>query len=148
MRFYPDFMPPFEHEPTTDRFEIRNIDGSKGQGAVALVEFQPGDIVFRFSGFFTNEITQFTLQYQPGIHIHDPYFMGKVLHSCDPNMWCDMPTRTFIATRRILPGECITMDYEQTEDVLFRAFECGCGAPNCRGLIQGRLVSTAMRVAS
>lgn len=149
MRFYPDFMPPFEYEPTGDRFAIQAVDGGRGQGVVALVPFQPGDIVFRFTGFFSSEITQFSLQYAPGLHLHDPFFMGKVLHSCSPNTWCDMATRTYTAVRAIAPGECVTMDYEQTEDVLYRAFHCGCGAPNCRGLIQGRLVTPeTVRAAS
>lgn len=149
MRFYPDFMPPFEYEPTSDRFAIQAVDGGRGQGVVALVPFQPGDIVFRFTGFFSSEITQFSLQYVPGLHLHDPFFMGKVLHSCSPNTWCDMTTRTYTAVRAIAPGECVTMDYEQTEDVLYRAFHCSCGAPNCRDLIQGRLVTPeAIRVAS
>jgi hypothetical protein len=66
--------------------------------------------------------------------------MGKVLHSSEPNMSCDMSTRTFTAIEPIAAGACITMDYEQTEDILFRAFQCACGAPTCRGLIAGRVM--------
>jgi hypothetical protein len=32
----------------------------------------------------------------------------------------------------------LTMDYAQTEDVLYRQFPCSCGAENCRGWITGR----------
>lgn len=139
-RFYPDTVPPFAYEPTGERFEVRTIDDRNGQGAVALVPFEPGEIVFRFTGFATSEITQFTLQYSKDLHLHDPFFMGKVLHSCEPNMSCDMVTRTFTALRRIEAGECITMDYEQTEDILFKPFDCACGAPACRHHIAGRLL--------
>lgn len=138
MRFYPEALPPFEHEPTTDRFEIRQISEDSGQGIVALVDFEPGDVVFRFTGFVLAEQTLFTLQAQPGLFVHDPFFMGKTLHSCDPNCDVDMATRTFTARRTIRAGDIVTMDYEQTEDVLWRPFMCGCGAADCRGWIRGR----------
>lgn len=140
MRFYPDSFPQFDYEPTTDRFAIQRIGDSVGEGIVSLVHFNPGDIVFRFTGFLLNEMTLFTLQYGSSLHIHDPYFMGKTLHSCDPNLSCDMSKREFTAVREINPGDLLTMDYEQTEDALFRGFECGCGSSSCRGLILGRLV--------
>ncbi|NJL93987.1 MAG: hypothetical protein HC915_09775 [Anaerolineae bacterium] len=83
-RFYPDFVPPFPNEPTQERFAIRQIGDSEGQGVVALVNFEPGDVVFGFTGFFSSEITLFSLQVTPGLYLHDPFFMGKVLHACDP----------------------------------------------------------------
>lgn len=146
MRFYPDSVPPYAYEPTSENFEIRQFDDGKGQGVVALRAFEPGEIVFRFTGFLVNEITQFSLQLGENMHIHDPFFMGKVLHSCDPNMVCDMKTRTYTAVRAIQPGECVTMDYASTEDFLFRSFQCSCGAPNCRGYVTGRLEREPMLV--
>lgn len=38
---------------------------------------------------------------------------------------------------KIVPGEYLTMDYETTEEELFREFTCCCGSDKCRGLIQG-----------
>lgn len=139
-RFYPDSYPPFAYEPTRDRFAIRPIGDTVGEGVVALVALQPGEIAFRFAGVLLNDITLFTLQYAPGLHLHDPYFMGKLLHACEPNLSCDMARREFTVIRPVAPGDLLTMDYEQTEDVLYRPFVCGCGAPTCRGLIQGRAV--------
>lgn len=138
-RFYPNCLPEFENEPTTDRFEIRYVDDGVGQGVVTLVPFEAGEIVFRFTGFLSTEITQFSLQIHESLHLHDPYFMGKVLHSCDPNTVCDMEKRTFTATKRIEAGAFVTMDYAQTEDYLFKSFPCSCGAANCRGYVTGRL---------
>jgi len=91
--------------------------------------------VSAFTGFMINEITQFSLTYREGIHVHDPYFMGKVLHACDPNTYCDMEQRIFFAVKDIKAGELVTMDYEQTEPVLFKTFNCRCGSPLCRGRI-------------
>lgn len=141
MRFYPDSLPPYEYEPTSENFAIRRFDNGTGEGVVALRAFEPGEVVFRFTGFIVNQITQFSLQISEGVHIHDPYFMGKILHSCEPNASCDMTTRTFTALKHIEAGECVTMDYGQTEDYLFKSFPCSCGSLNCRGVITGRLES-------
>ncbi len=137
-RFYPEFYPRFSYEPTREMFEIIQTD-EKGEGIISQASFRPGDIVFKFAGVLLSEITLYTLQMKPGSHLHDPFFMGKVLHSCDPNMSCDMDTQTFTAIKEIKPGDFLTMDYETTEDELFRAFECSCGAPNCKKLIKGKM---------
>jgi len=148
MRFYPESMPPFAYEPTSSTFEIRDLPAGVGQGLIALRDFEVGEVVFAFTGFFTSEITLFTLQVRPGLYLHDPFVMGKVLHCCDPNMYCDMEKRMFTAIKPIKAGECVTMDYEQTEDQLYRAFHCECGAESCRGYIAGRLMHPMAREAS
>ena len=145
-RFYPESVPPFPHEPTPETFAIRQIGDNVGEGIVALKAFETGQIVFRFTGFYMSEQTRFTLQVKPGLYLHDPFFMGKALHRCDPNCSVDMQKRTFTARRPIMPGEWITMNYEQTEDELFRSFVCVCGDAPCEGfdgnrLIQGRKAS-------
>ncbi len=106
----------------------------------ALVKFAYGDIVFRFAGSVVTRQTLFSLQIEPGKYLDDPLVMGKVLHSCEPNMRCDMKTLTFHAIRNISSGEFLTMDYESTEDELFQPFLCYCGSSQCRGLIKGRKV--------
>lgn len=146
-RFYPESVPPFPHEPSPSHFEIRAIGNEVGEGIVALKAFEAGQIVFGFTGFYLSQQTLFTLQVEPGLFIHDPFFMGKVLHRCDPNCSVDMKRCEFTARRPIMPGEWITMNYEQTEDELFRAFVCVCGAVPCEGfepnrLIQGRKVGS------
>ena len=138
LRFYPAELPSFPFEPTRDRFAIARVGDTVGEGVMTYCHFEPGDILFGFTGFFTSEITQFTLQVHDSLHLHDPYFMGKVLHSCGPNAICDMARRLFIAVETIEPGDFITMDYAQTEDYLFKTFDCQCDAPHCRGVIKGR----------
>ena len=137
LRYYLPLCPPFAHEPTRDRVEVVGSDG-KGEGLRSLVAIKQGEIVFRFYGQPVHEQTLYTLQRSPGHYISDPIVMGKVLHACDPNMACDMRTLTFSARRDIAAGDFLTMDYETTEDELFRAFNCACGASSCRGLIRGR----------
>jgi uncharacterized protein len=137
MRFYPSQLPHFNNEPTRSRFEIARVGDSVGEGVRTLVSHKAGDVIFEFTGFFSHEITLFSLQVEDGVHLHDPYFMGKILHCCDPNARVDMHARTFTAVRDILPGEFITMDYASTEEYLYRTFECSCGAVNCRGVVKG-----------
>lgn len=137
LRFYPDEFPTFEHEPTRDRFAIVPVGDSVGEGVRAQVSFARGELVFEFTGFFSRRVTLFSLQVEEGLHLHDPYFMGKVLHSCDPNTRVDMRARTFTAVRPIDAGEFITMDYASTEMELHRTFRCACGAAHCRGVIKG-----------
>ena len=135
-RFYPERIERFEYEPDRERFKIIHEE-IKGSGLITLVPFSKDDIVFRFAGDILPYQTLYTLQIKRGAYVHDPYFMGKVLHSCDPNMACDMSTLTFTALRDIMPDEYLTMDYESTEEELFREFSCRCGSINCRGLIRG-----------
>ncbi len=92
-RFYPELVPPFPHEPSPASFAIRPIANTVGEGVVALKAFEAGQIVFRFTGFYMSEQTLFTLQVEPGPYVHDPFFMGKVLHRCDPNCAVDMSKR-------------------------------------------------------
>jgi len=140
-RFYPDELPEFEHEPTKDNFSIEAAGGECGEGVMAKIAFDPEDIVFRFTGFYTENITLFSLEVKPLSYIHDPYFMGKVLHRCEPNCSVNMKRREFKAVKPIKAGDWITMDYEQTESKLFRPFYCVCGKPECesfeRKLITG-----------
>jgi hypothetical protein len=138
-RFYPDVMPYFANEPTRDLFDIVKVSDGVGVGVMTCQDFKTGDVLFSFTGFFSGEITQYTLQVSDGLHLHDPFFMGRVLHSCDPNSSCNMETRTFYALRDIKAGEFITMDYCETEDYLFKTFPCCCGADNCRGEVKGRM---------
>lgn len=138
-RFYAGICSPYAYEPTKDKFQIITT-GNMGEGIIALRDFKPGDIVFVFTGEVLSEQKLTTLQIKPGEYISDPIFMGKVLHACDPNMSCNMKKRTFTARKPIRAFDFLTMDYESTEDELFRSFHCCCGSPNCRGDIRGRKV--------
>ena len=137
-RYYSQVSPPFAYEPTRDRVKVITTHDGKGEGLQAVAGFRRGEIVFTFTGSVVSEQTLYTLQIEPGKYLSDPLVMGKVLHACDPNMDCDMRTLTFTARRDIAAGEMLTMDYETTEDELFRPFFCGCGAASCRGWIRGR----------
>lgn len=136
-RFYEGLCPAFEGEPLKSDIEIVSNE-VVGEGLRSKKSHNVGDLVFKFHGEKVEKINLYTLEHPDGYHIYDPIVMGKALHSCDPNMDCDMRAATFTARRPILPGDYLTMDYSQTESVLYRPFECSCGSDNCRGTIYGK----------
>jgi tyrocidine synthetase-3 len=142
-RYYRGLCPPYRHEPTRDRIAVVATDDC-GEGLISLVCVPQHAVVFSFFGAERSDQTLYTLQQQPGSYVEDPLVMGKVLHACAPNMVCDMTTRTFTALRPIYVGQYLTMDYDTTEDELFRPFDCQCGSDNCRGAVRGRLRRPAL----
>lgn len=134
---YPSSFPEFANQPNGDAIEVVFVNGEVQQGLRSIRGFLPGEIVFRFTGIVSPEPTQHSLRLADSLHIHDPWVMGKVLHSCDPNMRVDMATLTFFATKLIGSGELLTMDYASTEEYLFKCFVCQCGSNNCREFIRG-----------
>jgi hypothetical protein len=143
-RFYPDHFPVVPNEACWEDFQVLDVDGKRGQGVLVLRDFSQGSVLFRMNGTLTTEMTLHSLQMAPGLHLDDPYFAGKVLHSCEPNSWLDVETRIYFATRDIEAGELLTMDYDETEDILFRAFDCCCGAASCRGRVGGKLAKKVL----
>ena len=138
-RFYPNTITPFENEPTKQDFEFRNLGNSIGLAVFSKRQFQKGEVVFRFTGLITDTITQHSLQISADQHIHDPWFMGFVSHRCEPNCWVDMKRLEFIATSSINNADRITMNYNQTEHVLFRSFRCDCGETMCQNTDQKQI---------
>lgn len=135
MRLYPNSVPPFPDEPTTDILEVIKLP-VYGRCLIAKRAFNVGDIMFRFTGEITNKLSQLSLQVDDTRHIVDKYVVGYTAHSCNPNCFVDMEDLTFIAKKAIAVGDLLTMDYNQTEAVLYKAFKCACGAQNCRRTIK------------
>lgn len=135
MSFYPlTYTGPWIGMPTEADFEFVELPG-KGKCVASKRSFDPGELVFVFSGQAIPHVTLRSLRMTDALNLHDPFFMGYVAHSCEPNCHVDMERLSFTATRFITAGDLITMDYMQTETKLFRRFDCACGAPKCRGLI-------------
>jgi hypothetical protein len=98
----------------------------------------PGDVLDRFTGLIGADVSQHSLQVEPGRHISETRFIGFLSHGCDPNCRLDMARFELVALRGIASGDILTIDYAQTEDVLHAQFACGCGADACRRWIVGR----------
>ena len=109
-----------------------------GLGVRTLVGRRAGEVIHRFSGVIGPTILQHTLQVAPGRHIAGTRFIGYLSHSCEPNSRLDMEAFELRALRDVRADGLLTIDYAETEDVLYRQFACHCGAPGCRRWITGR----------
>lgn len=134
---YPYELKGDQDYPSEEDFTIKQ-HRKTGNGIYVKRDFKKGELVARSAGIMVPYVLQHTLQMTPDLHLYDPHFLGLLLHSCDPLVSLDMNKLEIWALKDIRKGEALTMDYAQTEDVLYRQFPCVCGAPNCRGWVTGR----------
>lgn len=135
---YPTELRVDDSLPNSDQFDVTSVNGEVGMGVKVKVRFERGTLVAKFTGQLSNKILQHTLQVSPQTHLHDPYFVGLLSHSCAPNCVLDMQRLEIWALSDLEPGDLITIDYAVTEDVLHRQFACSCGSSGCRKWITGR----------
>lgn len=109
-----------------------------GLGVRTLVGRLAGEVIHRFAGVIGPELRQHSLQVAAGRHISETQFIGYLSHSCDPNCRLDMESFGLVALRDVPGDDLLTIDYAATEDVLYRQFDCNCGADDCRRWITGR----------
>jgi hypothetical protein len=124
--------------PNSDHFAVSAVDGRVGRGIRANIHFERSTRVAKFAGILSNTVFQHSLQISPATHLHDPYFVGLLSHSCAPNCVLDMQRLEILALLDIEPGQLLTIDYAVTEDTLYRQFPCNCGSSHCRRWITGR----------
>ena len=139
MQIYPHTIDAPDEYPTRKDFFVSEAGEEKGFGLFTRRPFHKGEQMARFTGEVLNEVKLHTLQINPTQHLHDPYFVGYLLHSCSPNVLLNMETLTMWALKDITSGEALTMDYTSTEDILYRQFPCSCQTDNCRKWITGHI---------
>ena len=147
---YPKYFGDNPLFPQASEFRVITKDESTGYGVLALRDFEAGELLAVITGEVVPEILQHTLQINEGQHLLDQYFTGYLLHSCSPNISVDMQNMTVTALQKIPANSFLTMDYAQTEEVLFKQFPCSCGSETCRGWITGSLEmpATAIQIIS
>ena len=118
--------------------EVCDTDSEYGLGVRTLVARRKDEVIHHFTGVLTPELLQHSLQVSPGMHISETQIIGFLSHSCAPDCRLDMDRSELVALRDIRPGDLLTIDYAETEDVLYRQFACHCGAAGCRHWITGR----------
>ena len=120
-----------------------------GRGAFAPQWMGKGARLIRYTGPLLRyeQTTPQTLAVQIGPDLYLGESGGAddcVNHCCQPNAGlvicgdASVPsgmTVDLIALRDIQPGEEVFFDYSTTMDEDDFEFDCGCGAPNCRGRI-------------
>jgi hypothetical protein len=124
-----------------------------GMGIFASFLIEPREIVAVWGGkvYTQAEVHQLSLQIpeynshtvsvapgfyigsmSPGTELDDTDLFN---HSCQPNLGV-VGQITLIARQQIEAGEELTFDYDTTETAAV-PFHCRCGAPECRGVIDG-----------
>ena len=73
----------------------------------------------------------------------DPTAWAPMNHSCAPNT--GYRGLDVVALRAIAAGEELTLDYALMLNEHSASFTCQCGAPTCRGTVQGRPGTTIGR---
>jgi uncharacterized protein len=124
--------------PQKEDFVINKTSQHKGLGVLTNKSFKVGELVAKIAGPKVTEIQQHTLQINQDLHLHDTYFSGYFLHSCDPNINVDMQKLEVWAIKPIKKNTYLYMDYSETEDYLYKVFECTCQSSNCRKIIRGK----------
>lgn len=123
--------------PSAKHFQaVQNANGT-GAGIKARIAFDGRVRIAKVSGYAVSEPRLHTLQLSPRIHLHDCWFCGLLLHSCNPNVFFDTTYLELWTVQAVPAGALLTMDYASTEHALFRQFACQCGELNCRGWITG-----------
>ena len=135
-------------------FVVRN-DGLSGLGIEAARDIAPGEIVFKGEELSQRIATrrwvesnwnaeerltfaQYAYPLDDEVFIlwsGDPMEWSPQNHSCDPN--CAYDGLNIRARKDIAVGDELTLDYADFCSETSAEFQCGCGAANCRGLVQG-----------
>lgn len=125
--------------------EVRPIRG--GLGLFATAPFSAGEIIAIYSGRVVNGRDFALLDEDTRRHalqVEDDFYLTPLVeepsdfvnHACDPSAWFEGAT-TLVARRALHLGDEITYDYATTDGSPYDEFECGCGAPLCRGRVSG-----------
>ena len=119
--------------------EVRRQNGSAG--LFASRSLAAGDVVLPVEGRPVAEPNRYSIQLGTALHIV-PSSEGSapwmwLNHGCAPNVAVDTGRRVVVAQRDIAPGEELRFDYHTTEWAMAEPFACGCGAPECIGMVQG-----------
>lgn len=136
--FYHNRYPVKVHSPKLKDFSLVYLNHKVQLGIVTRRQFCKGDVVADLNGEVVTDIRQHTVQISDKLHLFDPYFSGYISHSCDPNLQLIGADLQLIALKDIAAQERLTLDYNDTEDTLFKAFQCQCGAAQCQGWIEGK----------
>jgi hypothetical protein len=150
----PDLPVP-DAAPTTAHVVVARARGQLRVEARRL--FAAGERILHFDGCLVAAPTRYTIQIGEREHVEgppprgdehgpDPHAWRFLNHACKPN--AVLRGRWLGAVAAIAPGDEITFDYTTTEFDMACPFVCGCGAPDCLGLVRGwRWLTPAQQAA-
>ncbi|WP_428261335.1 SET domain-containing protein [Haliangium sp.] len=121
--------------------------GSKGRGVLTTAPIVRDELIAVFGGdvVHADELAAIPAgQRRLLLQVEDELYLlsdqagvpDYINHSCQPNAGLRGPV-TLVAMRDIAAGEEICFDYAMSDGSDYDAFDCACGAPNCRGRVSG-----------
>ena len=122
-----------------------------GRELLATTHIRAGEVVIIWGGmlFTAEQIAESAARQHSYAPVEEGLFLGApaddpespddvMNHSCDPNVWL-LDAVTLAARRGISIDEELTIDYATFNLLEWKAaWECNCGAANCRGTVTGR----------
>ncbi len=123
----------------SDASEKRTDVITRHRSLYSRKDFKPGDIIALFGWeVIHSKPSYLTVQIGESEHIElSPAYLECVNHSCDPNSFFDVDTKTFVAVKNIKAGEEFAFFYPSSEWDMDQAFQCNCGSAQCLGMIRG-----------
>lgn len=129
-------LSPEQGYPSMADFIVESGHSAKGRGVMALRHFQRITRMCRVSGQLVHAPQLHSVQLAAGIHVYDPYFCGRLRHSCDPNVFLDM-SELWLWARGHYAGQPTVHGLCQHRSQLVAPVCLECGSPRCRGWITG-----------
>ena len=123
--------PKKHREIGTKKIVVRNSN-IHGRGVFARSRISIGEKIAYFEGYEIDHKSPYSLTLG-GRLIEPTGFLRHLNHSCAPNSYLE--GRWLFASRDIIEGEEILIDYLATEKEISEHFQCNCGAKNCRSSI-------------
>ncbi len=140
-----------KEQPTaylSPKLEIGEQSTQEGPGAFATMPIEAGELLVVWSGYIVDGqqlATLSSLQRRHSIQVEENLYLVStrldepadyINHSCEPNAGLSGQI-ALVAMRSIFVGEEVRFDYAMSDGSPYDEFDCGCGAPNCRGRVTG-----------
>ncbi len=128
------------------KLEMRSCPEKGGRGVFTCQPLAAGEVLAVWGGVIVpgprlSEYPEYVRTH--GLQVEDDLFLLPLTeddpsdcfnHSCNPNAGLNGQI-SLVAMRAIAVGEEICFDYAMSDSNPYDEFDCGCGAPNCRGRI-------------
>jgi hypothetical protein len=137
-----------KHHPSylSPKLELRACPDKGGFGLFACQPLQKDEVLAVWGGVIVpgsrlGEYSEYAQTH--GLQVEDDLYLLPLTeddpsdyfnHSCNPNAGL-LGQITLVAMRAIAPGEEICFDYAMSDSNPYDEFDCGCGAPTCRGRV-------------
>ncbi|KAJ5666628.1 hypothetical protein N7462_011037 [Penicillium macrosclerotiorum] len=129
-------LPPPTHP---DRLQVNRSTKAFGSGAISLIDLPAGTLFAKITTATPGRKAYTSVQTGRDTHIELNSDLVFCNHSCAPSLVFDMARMEVrvVDEKPLRAGDALTFFYPSTEWEMDQAFQCNCGARECRGWISG-----------